>query len=291
LGDKSGLADQIRASAFAGQNKIDESIAALEKAHAAAPDAVQPVVSLVSNYVRLGKIDMAERLLQEMLKKYPDNAEILVLMGQTKLAQNKNDDAQKNYKTAIAKQPKDPNGYSALSDLFVREKDYNSAVEVIEAGLRQQPGNLNFRFTSAGLQILKGDQTGAITQYESILKDQPNSVLAINNLVSLLLDNRSDKESLDRAFSLAENLKSSTIPQFQDTYGWAQFKRGDSKNAVATLEAAQEKLPNLPAVHYHLGMSYAAASQSDKATEQFRKALALEPDGTPLKDSIRAAMK
>jgi pentatricopeptide repeat protein len=291
LGDKSGLADQIRASALAGQNKTDESVAALEKAHAAAPDAVQPVVSLVSNYIRLGKTDKAEGLLQEMQKKYPDNAEILILMGQTKLAQNKNDDAKKNYKAAIAKQPKDPNGYSALSDLYVREKDYNSAVEVIQAGLREQPGNLNFRFTSAGLQFLKGDQTSAITQYESILKDQPNSVLAINNLVSLLLDNRSDKESLDRAFSLAERLKGSTVPQFQDTYGWAQFKKGDAKNAVAMLETAQEKLPNLAAVHYHLGMSYAATGQSDKAAEQFQKALALEPEGTSLKDRIRAAMK
>src|SRR5882672_7447030 len=290
LGDKSGLADQIRASAFAGQNKTDESVAALEKAHASAPDAVQPVVSLVSNYIRLGKTDKAESLLQEMLKKYPDNAEVLVLMGQTKLAQNKNDDAQKNYKAAIAKQPKEPNGYSALSDLYVRAKDYNSAVEVIQAGLREQPGNLNFRFTSAGLQILKGDQAGAMTQYESILKDQPNSVLAINNLVSLLLDGRSDKESLDRAFSLAERLKGSTVPQFQDTYGWAQFKKGDIKSAVAMLETALEKLPNLAAVHYHLGMSYAAMDQSDKASEQLQKALALEPPGTSLKDSIRAAM-
>jgi cellulose synthase operon protein C len=291
LGDKSGLADQIRASAFAGQNKTGESVAALEKAHAAAPDAVQPVVSLVSNYVRLGKTDKAESLLQEMFKKYPNNAEILVLMGQTKLAQNRNDDAKLNYKAAIAKQPKDPNGYSALSDLYVREKDYNSAVEVIQAGLHEQPGNLNLRFTSAGLQIIKGDQAGAITLYESILKDQPNSVLAINNLVSLLLDTRSDKESLDRAFSLAERLKGSTVPQFQDTYGWAQYKKGDAKSAVATLETAQEKLPNLAAVQYHLGMSYAATGQSDKAAEHFQKALALEPDGTSLKDSIRAATK
>jgi cellulose synthase operon protein C len=291
LGNDLGIADQIRASALAGQNKIDESVAMLEKAHAEAPDAVQPVVSLVSNYVRLGKTDKADGLLQEMLKKYPDNAEILVLMGQTKLAQNKNDEAQKNYKEAIAKQPKDPNGYSALSDLYAREKDYNSAIEVIQAGLREQPGNLNFRFTSAGLQILKGDRTGAIEQYESILKDQPNSVLAINNLVSLSLDSPSDKETLNRALSLVEGLKSSTVPQFQDTYGWAQFKRGDAKNAVMTLEAAQEKLPNVAAVRYHLGMSYAATGQPDKATEQFQKALALEPDGTSLKENIRAAMK
>src|SRR5712672_4009951 len=182
------------------------------------------------------------------------------------MAQNKNDEAQKNYKAAIAKQPKDPNGYNALSELYVRAKDYNSAVEVIQAGLREQPANLNFRFTSAGLQILKGDQTGAITQYESILKDQPNSVLAINNLVSMLLDSRSDTESLDRSFSLAERLKGSPIPQFQDTYGWAQYKQGDAKSAVTVLETAHEKLPNLAAIHYHLGMSYAGSGQAEKAT-------------------------
>jgi len=50
-------------------------------------------------------------------------------------------------------------------------------------------------------------------------------------------------------------------------------------------------LPNSAAVRYHLGMGYAATGQSDKAAEQFQKALALEPDGTSLKDSIRAAMK
>jgi pentatricopeptide repeat protein len=290
LGDKSGMSDQIRAAALAGQNKIDDSIAALVKAHAAAPEAVQPVVSLVSSYVRLGKSDKAEALLQEMLKKYPDNAELLVLMGQIKLSQNKSDEALKSYKAAIQKQPKDPNGYSALSDLYAQEKDYNAAGDVIQAGLREQPTNINFRLASASLQILKGDPTGAIAQYESILKDQPNSVLAINNLVSLLLDNRSDKESLNQAFSLAENLKSSNVPQFQDTYGWAQFKKGDGKTAVAVLEAAQEKLPNLAAVHYHLGMSYSTTGQTDKAREQFQKALALEPEGTALKDSIRAAM-
>jgi pentatricopeptide repeat protein len=290
LGDKSGLPDQIRAAALAGQNKIDESVAALEKAHAAAPDAVQPVANLVSSYVRLNKTDKAESLLQEMLKKYPDNAEILVLMGQTQLAQNRMDDAQTSYKAAIEKQPKDPNGYSALSNLYAREKEYNAALDVIQAGLREQPANINFRLSSASLQILKGDPTSAIAQYESILKDQPNSALAINNLVSLLIDNRSDKESLNQAFSLAESLKGSNIPQFQDTYGWAQFKKGDAKTAVAVLEAAQEKLPNLAAVHYHLGMSYAATGQTDKAKEQFQKALALEPEGTALKDSIRAAM-
>jgi Flp pilus assembly protein TadD len=115
--------------------------------------------------------------------------------------------------------------------------------------------------------------------------------VAINNLVSLLLDYRSDKESLDRASSLSEALKNSNVPQFQDTLGWAQYRRGEFKNAISTLEAAAAKVPNAAVVHYHLGMSYAAAGHSEKAAEQLKTALSLEPDGTALKESIRSATK
>jgi cellulose synthase operon protein C len=38
-------------------------------------------------------------------------------------------------------------------------------------------------------------------------------------------------------------------------------------------------------------MSYSAIGETDKAADQFKTALGLEPDGTPLKDSIRSAMK
>lgn len=285
------IADQIRASAFAGQNKIDESVAALESAHQTEPDAIQPVVALVSAYIRQGKPDKATALLREVNKKFPSNAQILVLMGQAALSQQKTQDAVQAFKGAVAQQPKDPLGYGALSDFYMREKDYDAAGSVIQAALKELPDNVNFKLSDAGLQILKGNHDAAISQYEIILKDNPNALVAVNNLVSLLLDYRSDKASLDRALSLAEALKGSNVPQFQDTFGWAQYRKGDSASAIATLEGAAAKLPDLAAVHYHLGMSYGAAGQADRAAEQLKKALALEPDGTALKESIRSAIK
>ena len=85
------------------------------------------------------------------------------------------------------------------------------------------------------------------------MKDEPNSLVAINNVVSLLLDNHSDKASLDSAFALAEKLKDSNVPQFEDTRGWAQYKRGNTTEAVATLEDAAKKLPKLAAVQISPG--------------------------------------
>jgi pentatricopeptide repeat protein len=285
------LADQIRASALAGQNKIDESIAVLEDAHKAAPDSVQPVLALVSAYVKQGKPDKAVDLLQDIRKRFPNNAQILVLIGQTKVVQKKDAEALQSFRDAIAQQPKDPAGYSALSDFYINQKNLDAAGNILQAALKELPANVNLRLAAAGLQILKGEHNGAIAEYEAILKDQPNSAVAVNNLVSLLLDYRSDKASLDRAVSLADSLKNANVPQFQDTYGWAQYRQGDYKGSISTLEAAVAKLPDLAAAHYHLGMSYAAGGQPEKAAEQLRKALDLEPEGTALKESIRAAMK
>ena len=54
------------------------------------------------------------------------------------------------------------------------------------------------------------------------------------------------------------------MPQYQDTYGWAQVKRGNTAEAARVLEAVAGKLPNLAAVRYHLGMTYVATGRSDQ---------------------------
>ena len=74
------------------------------------------------------------------------------------------------------------------------------------------------------------------------------------------------------------------------TKSYVKSKQGNFKAAIATLESAAAKMPSLAALRYHLGMSYAAAGEKNKAAEQFKAALALEPDGTALKKSIQSAL-
>jgi len=291
IGNDRGVADLIRGSAFAGQNKMEQSVAALEAAHASAPDGLQATVSLVTAYVRIGKTDKAEALLDDLQKKYPQNFQLTLLAGNTQLAINNFQQAEVNFRSAIALSPKQEAGYVALSNLYLRQKNYDLASKALQDGLRELPDNVNLRSSIAGVMIERGDNEGAIAKYESILKDNPNTPVAINNLASLLLDYRTDKESLDRAYSLAQQLKNSNVPQFQDTLGWAQYQRGDFKIAVATLEGAKAKLPNLGSIRYHLGMSYIATGQAEQATEQLKAALQLEPDESPLKAKIRSAIK
>lgn len=291
LGKNDALADQIRAAALAGQNKPDESIAALEKAHAESPTALQPIVGLVSSYSRQKQYDKAEALLQDMMTKFPENPQLLLLLGQVQQIKGATDDAIKSYQNVIAHQPQSDMGYSALTQIYTQQKRYDDAIGVTDAGLQQKPGDVNFRLARASLLDLKGDHEGAIGEYEGILKDQPQSAVAINNLVSMLIDYRTDKASSDRAQELAEKLKNTKVPQFQDTLGWALYQRGDFAGASDLLEQAKSQLPNLAAIRYHLAMAYRALGQKDKADAELKAAMDLEPDGTPLKQKIAASLK
>src|SRR5664280_260128 len=290
LGARGDTAEQIKAAALTGEKKYDQSISLLEDAYASNKGAVRPMYALVRAYLQSKKIDQAESFLQSVLKTSPDNAEALVLLGSVQLAKNQPDQAIKSFNAAIARAPKNADGYIALARMYLLQKNSNEALKVLQAGLHELPGNSTLRLTLAGTLELRGDFDGAITDYEGMLKDQPGSMVVANNLASLLSDYRSDKESLDRAYTIAAPLMKSPVPNFKDTLGWLNYRRGDYRSAIPLLEDAADALPNTALVHYHLGMSYIAVAQSEKALEQLKKASALEPNNADLNAKVQAAL-
>jgi tetratricopeptide (TPR) repeat protein len=289
-GDKA-FADQIEAAAFAGQNKLSDTVSALSDAHQAAPNAIQPLSALVGTYLRSKQPAKADELVQSALKKNPENADFLALSGAVKLAQNDIAGAEQQYQMAIKAQPKNPIGYTALSGLYLRQGKADAAVGVIKSGLKEEPKNFSLRLSYAGLLEYGKNYDAAIAQYEDMLNDNPGSLIVINNLASLLADHKSDKASLERAANLAVALKSSQVPQFQDTLGWVDYQNGQYSPALESLQKAAEKLPNLAIVRYHLGMTYLAAGDATKAEEQLNKAKQLSANDADLSSKVDDALR
>ena len=195
LGDKRNvlLADQIQSAAFSGENKFADSLAAMQNVYDAVPQAVQPMVSMVTTFMRAKQPEKAEEFLQAALKKNPDNAEALVLMGTLRLVGKKPDEAATYFKSAIEKKPKSAVGYRALADLYARQGKLDEAFKTVRAGLKEQPKSFALGLTLAGLLEAKQEYEPAIAEYEKMLKDQPGSLVVINNLASLLADHRTDQ--------------------------------------------------------------------------------------------------
>ena len=104
---------------------------------AAAPGAVQPMVTLVNALVRAGKIGSGnDYFCKPCLRSNPDNAEAHGAAGldsvRKKCTRNRPSRA---FETAIERQPKNMAGYQALADFYVREKNNDEALKVIRAGL------------------------------------------------------------------------------------------------------------------------------------------------------------
>ncbi len=290
LGNDSGIADQIRGAALAGQNKLNESIAVLQSAYAGSPSASQPMAALVNAYVRAKQFDKATAFLETVLKASPSNAEAYTLLGLINLATKQPEEALKNLNTAIAKNPKDANAYRALANFYLTQQKIDEAQNAIIAGLKEQPDSGVLHLMLASIEERKGNFDSAIAEYETMLSKDPGSMIAANNLASLLADHRTDKASLERARSLAKVLQKSPVPQFKDTLGWIDYQSGENADAVRLLEEAVTALPDHANVHYHLGMAYIASNQLDKAAEQLNTALKQSPDAD-LTAKIQAALK
>ncbi len=123
--------------------------------------------------------------------------------------------------------------------------------------------------------MLQGKDKDARDQYEQVLHERPTYVAAMNNLSWLL---RTDDP--DRAISLASQaLKlAPDQPDIMDTLGWIQFSKGDTKDALSTLDRAHSLDQNSPSISYHLAAALAQSGDKGRAKDLVEKAIASSDD-------------
>jgi len=120
-----------------------------------------------------------------------------------------------------------------------------------------------------------GHIEGAIAIYEALYARNSGSIVIANNLASLLGTYREDADSLERAWVVARRFRDTDVPAMQDTYGWIEHRRGNSREALSYLEAAAAGLPEDPLVQYHLGRAYLALDRRAEALAHFQRAVTL----------------
>ena len=192
---------------------------------------------------------------------------------------------------AIKADPKDPASYLALAALQRAAGRPEAAEAAIDAGLAAVPGNPLLLLNHADQLTQQGDHDGALAAFEKLYALRPNSVIAANNLASLLSEQFArDPQKLARAAEVARPLAGVENPQVQDTYGWIQYLQGKPDEALRSLIPAAQGLPENPWVRYHIGMAYAALGQTDEAKSNLQAALQLGGGQSFPADQVRAEL-
>ena len=270
------VSDKIMGEALLGQKRFDEAIALFQTTARSAPSNVQPMFALVRAYITAGKTAEAEAFVRSAIEANPGNAGALILLGSVQMSQSLPAAAQASFAAAIAKDTASPAGYLAMAEFLARTQKRGEAAELLASSVDKVKDNDGMRLTLAGLLETGGDIDGAIQQYELLVASNPNSIVAVNNLVSLVSDHREDAASLKRAATLAAVLRESPVPQFRESLGWALVRSGDVKAGLRVLERSIDELGKMPLAQYHLGAAYAADGEKILASKHLNLALGME---------------
>lgn len=215
--------------------------------------------------------EAARAYLDEMLAESSDDPALRFLKAGFLAGTGDPEAAEQEFRALLTDNPQYANVWIALYRLKLQMGDRDGARKVIEDGLAELPENGTLLWAQAGELERAGDYDGAIKVYEGMYARNSNSLIVANNLASLLANNRTDEDSLHRAYVVSRRLSESDIPAFQDTYGWITYRRGQHDDALEYLRAAAEGLPGDPSVQYHLAVNLASLGLNGDALEQFQK--------------------
>ncbi len=273
------VTDQIRGSALLGMDNWEQGLEAFERAYEVAEDKSRSMALLVRSYVASKQTDKAKEFLDSILENDAGNLTALNLMAQLHQFSDDLSGAEQWYKKAVAAHPENLTTYQQLSAFLMRQNKPEAVIELLQE-IDKVSENPALLLIKAGAFEAMGEKGNAISSYEQVLKLQSELDVAVNNLAVLLTED-SEYQNLERAKQLAIRFKQSEFPYFQDTLGWVYYKTGDIQNALYFHENAVQSMPEFAEFRYHLGMSYIAAGELEKARVELEKALQLAEETTP----------
>lgn len=182
-----------------------------------------------------------------------------------------------------------------LGRLYVKMKNFKEAAIFFE-----QAAKKGYLPSVYEMGVLYEDGTGvekniskAETMYKIVAdRDNPIALNALAYRWAQQNNNLDEAEKLiNRAITL--NSEASYVSNYLDTYGLILYKQGKYEDAIKQFEKAVEISPNNVSIHNHLGDCYIKINNSNKAKEQWLKALVLKPliSDDKLKDEIKAKIE
>lgn len=270
------MAANLEAAMLMRQGRSDEGMAILEKEAGGDADgeaADRSLAALVISRLGNGEIEAAREAVDAARAARPDAATPRLLSAMVAAMSGDPATAEADLRALIADDPGAEAPVSRLVSLLAAQGRTSEAIGVLEAGMAAQPESTALPLMRAGFYRADGDFDQAIALLEKVYAANSDDVTVANDLASMLADYRDDAPSLDRAYTIGRRLSGLKVPSFQDTLGWIEYRRGNHAQALASLKAAAEAIPDDPLIQLHLGIAYAAMGRGDEARPHLEQGL------------------
>lgn len=258
-----------------GQGLYKEAIGQYKEALTISPDLPDALRGMATSYEALKQPKVMLAFLEVFMAAHPEESYPWLLKSQLLASDDHLDDALKVLSDATDKWPKTPEFYEAMATLHMGKKEPAKAIAILNKGLEAEPEQVRLTIMLASTYEQTGDYAKALATYDALLAKHPTIDIAVNNVVSLLLDHFNTAENIDRAVILAKRFERSDQPYYVDSYAWALINSGKNEEALQLLRSVIKKMPDIPVFRYHLGTAYHKTNSKALAITELEAALKL----------------
>ena len=264
------------------QKKDQEARQAFEKAAEFAPDNLTAIDQLVEMDLADKNYEAAAQRVQEQRQKHPNTAGLYFLEGKIYIAHGTQRDwakAEEALQKAVQANPNFIPAYELLASAYYSENKIPEAIRQLDAEQSAHPGDPRPLLIEGMMYERMKDYSKSREAYEKVLTLDPNSLVALNNLAVLYVDQLND---FDKAYEFAQKARASQPGNdaIADTLGWVLYKRGEYQQALPLLQESVNKDPENGERQFHLGMACYMMGQGSAARAALEKAVAANSDFT-----------
>jgi len=231
----------------ARQNRLQNALQWFDKVESG-PLEFDAKVNAITALINLGRITDARQRLVGVRKQFPNEALRLYLLE---------------------------------AELLSKTRDYEAAFDLLTEALEEMPGQMELLYSRA----LVAEQLDRIDILEAdlraVLEKNPDDANALNALGYTLADRGDRLEEAKRYLDRAIELKPDD-PAILDSYGWLQYRLGNSGEALDYLRRAYESVSD-PEIAAHLGEVLWESGRRQEAKKIWKEALKKDPEHEDMK--------
>jgi predicted Zn-dependent protease len=266
--------EKIRLAVLRGRGQEEEAQALLAQIGSSGSD-IGAVTSVINDHLAKDDLDGAMTYVDDLLVRYPNAPALLLMRASLSEMNNDPESAQAGYRAVIKSVPQSPLAYVALARHQMRNDQVDDAEATLRDGLHHRPEDPTLKMPLVEILLRANEIDEALQLMENMVRAYPDNLLIANNYVALVTDYApEDPASLERAASVAGQLRASSVPQLRDTYGWLLHKRGEHAAARSVLASVLEEVPDNSWANYHYGMVLATLGETEAALLHLRRAIA-----------------
>lgn len=291
-------------------------LAALQRAEAAAPTALQPKLAIVQHHLRTRDLTKALTVAQQASVAHPNDVHAMETLARAQLASGDSQQAISSYNKLINLQPQAIGPLIQLAEVHRGQKDYSAAEQALRKALVIRPDAVEAQMRLAIVQVESGDRGAALhtartlqkqrsdaavgymlegdiqsmggkwneaaVAYQRALTKTRSSELAIKQHVVLGKAGRSAEADRLAADWLREQPKDVPMRGYLADRALAEQRYAD---AAQQFRVMNELVPNNPMVLNNLAWS-AGQIKDPRAQDYAEQALALQPDNSLILDTV-----